>query len=374
MKRSRIAAATIAALAMLAAGCSAPATGGDPAATATTGATAATPTGAATEGEDAGEPGAVVNALDLTGPAHAADVPDMEPVVTRARPSLPVTITDAAGEQVTIEKADRLLSLDLYGTLTDTVIGLGLGDSLVGRANSDLQASLADLPVVTRGGHDLNVEAILGLEPDLILTNTTIGTAAAYSQLEAGGVTVVRFEQIPTFEGIATTIEAVGAAVGMAVEATTLAEDTQDRLTVALERVEELAAGTPRPPRGLVLYVRGTAGVFFILGAEYGAADILGALGLADVAGENGIDNLRPANAESLVSLDPEIVLAMDDGVESSGGIDGFLDRPGMAATTAGMNERVVTAADSQLLAYGPRTPENLVALAEAIYTGGDAS
>ena len=109
--------------------------------------------------------------------------------------------------------------------------------------------------------------------------------------------------------------------------------------------------------------------VFFILGGGYGATDILEALGLEDVAEENGIEDLKPANAEALVSLDPEIVLAMKGGVESSGGIDGFLARPGMEATTAGMKQRIITAGDTQLLAYGPRTPEHLVAIAEAIYT-----
>src|SRR5699024_7545799 len=113
------------------------------------------------------------------------------------------------------------------------------------------------------------------LRPDLVLTNTTIGTPASYEQLEAGGVTVVRFEQIPSFEGIGTTIEQVGAAFGMTEEATRLAEDTEVRLADAIEQVEALSAATPREPRGVVLYVRGTAGVFFILGGEYGATDIL---------------------------------------------------------------------------------------------------
>lgn len=358
--------AMIAVLALFAAGCSAGAAAEEQTPPEQT--TVAPTTPAPEETSEAPAAGAV-NALDLTGPAEAADTPDMEPVVENPEPALPATLTDASGAEVTITSADRVLSLDLYGTITDTVIGLGLADRLVGRANSDLQDVLADLPVVTQGGHDLNAEAVLNLRPDVVLTNDTIGTPASYEQLEAGGVTVVRFEQVPSFEGITTAIEEVGAAFGMTEEAARLAEDTEDRLAAALEAVDALSAATPRAPRGAVLYVRGTAGVFFILGADYGAADILEALGLEDVAKENGINDLKPANAESLVSLDPEIVLAMTSGIESSGGLDGFLDRPGMSATTAGMNERVVTAGDTQLLAYGPRTPENLVALAEAIYT-----
>lgn len=372
MTSPRILAALGAFALLAAAGCSASASGDDPSAQTTaptdTASSASTPAEDSTSTEDT-TPDGVINALEATGPASTATIPDVEPVIDGASPSFPTTVTDATGEEITIDGADRVLSLDLYGTLTDTIVALGLQENLVGRANSDLQESLQDLPVVTQNGHDISIEAVLDLQPDLILTNTTIGSDTVYDQLEAGGVTVVRFEHTPSFEGISTTIEAVGAAFGMGEEASTLAEHTQDELDEALQYVDTLSSATPQAPRAIALYVRGTAGVFFILGADYGAADVLDALNLEDTAAENGITDINPANAEALLSLDPEIVLAMEGGVESTGGIDGLLERPGMAATTAGENERVITAPDTQLLAYGPRTPEAVRALGEAIYT-----
>lgn len=308
------------------------------------------------------------NALKVRGARFAADVPDMSAVVSEAEPQLPATVTDATDAEVVVTAAERILTFDLYGTLTDTIIGLGLGERLVGRSVSDTQTVLADLPVVTYGSHDLNVEAVLDLDPDLILTNGTIGTEEVYEQLRSAGVTVVTFDHVPSLEAIGDTISLVGQAVGLPEAARELAEYTDRALDEALEEVNRLGSATPNPPRGIVLYVRGTAGVFFILGQEYGASDILTALGLEDSAAESGITNLKPANAEALVSLDPEIVLAMKHGVESTGGVDGLLERPGLAATTAGANERLVIAGDNQLLAYGPRTPDNLIALAEAIY------
>lgn len=316
--------------------------------------------------------GAVTDALAITGARFAADVPEMTPVTTRAEPVLPVTLTDATGAQVTVTSADRILAFDLYGTVTDTVIGLGVADRLVGRSISDTHELLAELPVVTYGSHDLNIEAVLDLDPDLILTNGTIGAPEVYGQLESAGVTVVHFEHIPRLDAIGEAITQIGATLGLPEAAADLASQVDGELAAALETIEELRAQTPRAPRGVVLYVRGTAGVFFILGKEYGASDILTAVGLDDVATASGITNLKPANAEALVSLDPELILAMEHGVESAGGVEGILARPGLAATTAGMNERLVIAGDNQLLAYGPRTPANLLALSEAIY-GADA-
>lgn len=357
----------LAAAALTLAGCSAPAPANPtPSSSDTPTATASPSVGSSAAGPSG------VDALTLRGPATAATVPDVTAAVKNPQPVLPAKVKDSTGASVTVKSTDRILALDLYGTLTDTVIGLGLEEHLVGRSNSDTQAALKDLPVVTQSGHDLNTEAVLNLNPTLILTNTTIGSEDKYRQLESAGVTVVRFDQTPGLDSIDDTIDAVGAAVGLPQEAKTLAARTQKELDAATVTVNSLKANTPKAPRGAVLYVRGTAGVFFILGKDYGAADIIDALGLEDVAAENGITQLKPANAEALVTLDPEIILAMKDGVESAGGVDGLLKRPGMAATTAGANKRVITAADGQLLAYGPRTPANLVALATAIYTEGE--
>lgn len=309
------------------------------------------------------------DALSLTGHVAATDLPDMVPVVKDPKPALPATVTDATGKEVTVDNMDRMLALDLYDTLTDTVIGLGLEDKLVGRSNSDTQKSLADLPTVTENGHDLNVEAVLNLKPTLVLTNNTIGNKDKYDQLAKAGVTVVTFEETPSMDSIDDSIEAVGEAVGLPDAADELAEDTEKRMADAKAAVKEMAANTPTKPRGAVLYMRGTGGVFFIFGKDYGATDLIENLGLEDVAAENSITELKPANPESLIKLNPDVILAMSKGLESAGGMDGFLKRPGIAATKAGANKRIITAADGQLLSYGPRTPDNLVAMATAIYT-----
>lgn len=323
-------------------------------------------TSTAKPGTGAGRP---VNALDLTGPTVVRDVAPVEAPARASKPELPATVTDSRGTKVTITSAKRVIVLDLYATLSDTMIGLGLSDRLVGRAGSDTQPSLARLPVVSKDGLELNTEAVLDLRPDLILTNLTIGTERVYAQLESAGITVVRFPEVPSIDKISESIHAVGAVFGLTEPADALAKRTATALTRAQATIKTLQAATPRKPRAIVLYVRGHSGIFFIFGPDYGAAQVLDKLGLKDVAGDSGITDLAPANAESLVSLDPEIILTMKDGVDSTGGVDGLLARPGLAETTAGRHKRLIMAADNQLLSYGPRTPANLVALATAIYT-----
>jgi iron complex transport system substrate-binding protein len=72
--------------------------------------------------------------------------------------------------------------------------------------------------------------------------------------------------------------------------------------------------------------------------------------------------------AEGLMKLEPDLILMLTLGLESVGGVDGLLEIPGVAQTPAGERRRVVDMSDYEMFTWGPRTPEVLEALAEAIY------
>lgn len=110
------------------------------------------------------------------GPTHASLAPkELDPVADNPEQHLPVTVTDSQGTEVTVTDTSRVLALDIYGTLSQTVFELGLGDQVVGRDISTQFAEAQELPLVTANGHDLNAEAILALDPTLILTDTSLG-------------------------------------------------------------------------------------------------------------------------------------------------------------------------------------------------------
>jgi iron complex transport system substrate-binding protein len=61
--------------------------------------------------------------------------------------------------------------------------------------------------------------------------------------------------------------------------------------------------------------------------------------------------------AESLATLNPDVIVVMSKGLESVGGVDGLLKLPGVAQTKAGKNSAIIDVDDSLLLSFGPRTP-----------------
>ncbi|WP_460681452.1 heme/hemin ABC transporter substrate-binding protein [Nesterenkonia populi] len=319
----------------------------------------------AEEGPDWPEP---ADAAELTGPSSSQNIGDVDPLDGEPEPNFPVTITDDRGEEITVESAERVLALDIYGTLSDIALGLGFGDRLVGRTASDENEAMQDLPNVTEGGHVINAEAVLELEPDLLLHDTTLGPREALEQVEAAGVTVVHFTPERELDGVEDLMLGVAAALGVPGRGETLAERFGAEIAQAQEYIEHLASRTEDPPLAAVLYIRGNAGVFFIMGRDNGVDDLMGSLHLDDAASAAGISGLHPANAEALAELNPELILVMTKGLESTGGLEGLLARPGVGQTQAGHEERIIDAPDAQLLSFGPNSPAALVALAEAVY------
>lgn len=296
------------------------------------------------------------------------DVP-VDPVAS-PEPDLPVTVTDVQGTQVTVTDASRVLALDVYGTLSRTVFELGLGERLVGRDVSTQFPEADDLPLVTQNGHDLNAEAILELDPTLILTDTSLGPWDVMLQMRDSGIPVVVVDSHRGLDNLTSLTEQVADALGVPEAGAALAERTEAQVAAVRADIAEVApADEGRRLRTVFLYVRGASGIYYMFGEGSGADALIEAVGAYDVAGEIDWAGMRPVTDEGLIAAQPELVLMMTDGLASVGGVDGLLERlPALAATPAGEDRRFVDMADAQVLGYGPLTAQVLNALAVAVH------
>lgn len=292
------------------------------------------------------------------------------PVDDDTAPELPVTVTDSEGREITIDSADRILPIDISGTIASTVFALGLGEQVVGRDSSTRFAGTEDLPVVTKTGHSLNAEAILELAPTVVLTDTTIGPKEVRQQLRDAGIAVVVISSDRRIDTTDELVTEIAAALGVPSRGEALIERLDGELDAA---VAEISAVVPADEsdraRMLFLYVRGSANVYYIFGEDSGADSLIDAVGGVDVAEEIGWEGMKPMTAEALVAAKPDVLVMMTDGLESVGGIDGLIERvPAVAETPAGINRRVIDMADSEILSFGPRSADIISALARALY------
>ncbi|ROP74906.1 hemin ABC transporter substrate-binding protein [Curtobacterium sp. PhB115] len=317
------------------------------------------------------------DAKSVTGATTATLSTDLPPKASEVdAPELPVTVTDNQGTEVTVESADRILALDIYGTLSSTVYGLGLGDDLVGRDVSTGFAGTEDLPLVTQNGHELSAEAILALRPTVLLTDSSLGPWDVVLQIRKAGVPVVIVDSHRDTSNTDTIIDQVSTALGVPETGERLSAEVHAQQQAVAEQVDRIAPQAQADKlKTVFLYVRGSAGVYYLFGEESGADSLIDAVGARDVATEQDWKGMRPVNAEALVAMQPDLVIMMTKGLESVGGVDGLLQRvPAIAQTPAGQHRRIVDMADTTVMSFGPRTPEIVAALAAAIYGPADAS
>ncbi len=296
----------------------------------------------------------------------------IEPIAGAAAPAFPVTVTshDLDGDtEVTIKKADAVIGLDLSGSIGATIFGLGLGDRVVGRDVSTTFAAAADLPVVTSEGHSVNTEAIIALRPDLVITDGTIGPIDVLLQLRDAGIAVVFVDTDPSLDGVGELARQVAAALGSPEAGELLASRLDGEMAAKVDEIAAIAPTGDSRLRMMFLYLRGSAGIYYLFGKESGADVLIESLGGIDVAGEIGWDGMKPMTDEALIAANPDLILVMTDGLASVGGVDGLLEsKPAIALTLAGQNKRFVDMADGEILSFGPRTSGVLDALARAIY------
>ncbi|MGW4345150.1 heme/hemin ABC transporter substrate-binding protein [Streptomyces sp. NPDC004690] len=298
--------------------------------------------------------------------APAVAVADrVEPLTGTAAPRLPVTVTSADGRKVTVAGARRIVPLS--GSLSEIVFTLGLGDRVVARDITATFAQARKLPVVTRN-HDVSAESVLSLRPDLVLAETTSGPDEAMAQIRAAGVPVLVVRPAASLADVGPRIRAVAGALGVPDAGERLTERSQRRI----DAVRKAIPAHADHPRVAFLYLRGSASVYLIGGAESGATSLIEAAGGVDAGAASGLTkDFTAITTEALAKAAPDAILVMSKGLESVGGMDGLVKIPGVAQTPAGMNRRVVSVEDGVLLNYGPRTDQVLRSLVTQLYGDG---
>jgi iron complex transport system substrate-binding protein len=228
---------------------------------------------------------------------------------------------------------------------------------LVGRDISSTESELKDIPIVT-SGHQVLPEKVIALKPDLVIIDASTGPKSALDQIKSAGIKIVQTPESWTLADIPIKVSAVAAAIG--------SPQQGDQLNAAF--TSQLKTSTiPTKPRIAFLYLRGTSSVYLIGGKGSGADSLISAIGATDVGAQSLPNPFNTMTAESLATLNPDVIIVMSKGLQSVGGISGLLKLPGVAQTQAGKNQAVIDVDDSLLLSFGPRTPALVQALADAV-------
>ncbi|WP_242458045.1 cobalamin-binding protein [Halomonas sp. YLGW01] len=165
--------------------------------------------------------------MSLAGPAQGADG---------------VCVTDDADREVCLEApASRIVALS--PGVTELLFAAGAGEAVVGAVGfSDYPAEAAGLPRV--GSYDrLDLEALLALEPDLVVAWAGGNPGDQLDRLAALGLPVY-FSDVGDFAGIAESLERFGTLAGTPDVAASAASSLREEVAALRERY---AAAAPVP-------------------------------------------------------------------------------------------------------------------------------
>ena len=242
----------------------------------------------------------------------------------------------------------------------EIIAALGLKKILIGRDIASTEKSLQNIPIVT-AGHQVVVEKILSLQPDLLLVDNTTGPKQAIDQLRKLNIPITSIDEAWSIKEIESKISAVARAIG--------AQENGAKLNELLKAEIDLKRKLTEAPKVLFLYLRGSNAIYLVGGKGSGADSMINAAGGLDIGAEELSRPFTPLTSEALIALNPDIFLVMTKGLASVGGMQGLLKLPGVAQTKAGKRGAVIAVDDSLLLSFGPRTPDLVRQLHENFYT-----
>jgi iron complex transport system substrate-binding protein len=299
--------------------------------------------------------------LRLVALAALLSLPSAAPVAI-AQPSgnFPLTINDDSGVATTFAAPpQRVVSLN--PGLTEITFALGQGDSLVGvDSYSDYPPEAQNIQPRLRAFPNPSVEAIVALQPDLVLTLAESDDVIA--QLRAQGVPVVKMFPMD-YDATVAAVRTLGQLYGSPDAGEAIASDMTARRDAVVTAIadaprprvyEELDASRPDMP-----FAAGPKGFYGQLIELAGGTNIF-----ADLPSDAG-----RVGAESIVERDPEVIILTDSDLPFNPQTpDMVRARPGWNVITAVRNGAIYPVPGSLYSTPGPRLALGLEDLARILH------
>lgn len=294
----------------------------------------------------------------LLSACSAKPKPTTTPVPTVT--PIPMVFTDGLERTITLQNpAQRVVSL--AASNTEILYTVGAGAQVVGRDEfSDYPTEVHDLPTVGGSWGGYNLEAIVGLKPDLVLA-AEINTQEQVQALADLGLTVYLLPNPLTLDEMYRNLEIIAQMTGHEAETMTLVESLKKRVLAVVEQVNsiedkpliyyELDATDPAAP-----YTFGPGTFLDTLITMAGGQNIGGTLDMS----------WAQISAEKVIESNPEIILLGDAAYGITPEI--VAARPGWSVIDAVKNDKIYAFDDNLVSRPGARLVDGLEALAKLIH------
>jgi iron complex transport system substrate-binding protein len=173
---------------------------------------------------------------------------------------------------------------------------------------------------------------MLSLSPDVIFV-ASYSKAELVELLQAAHAPILRFTHFDRLDDIKANIRTIGYAIGEDANAEALVQDMEHHLAQI-----QASLPTDRKPLHVMSYepggTTGGAGTLF--------DDMLHALGVINLAADQGITGFRQISSEQLIQWNPDVIISSADRDALAEARRHLLQDPAVAVTKAGKHQRVI--------------------------------
>jgi iron complex transport system substrate-binding protein len=231
--------------------------------------------------------------------------------------------------------------------ITETVCALGDCDKIVASDKTSLYPqSIQSLPSIGyRNG--INAEGIISLKPTLIIAEKDYVKDEVLSQFSATGIKVLIIDRVYSVEATKKLITQIAETLNRKAEA----KKVLAQLDADLAEANSLLKKTSSKPNVLAVYNRGASNISLAGKETFG--EIISYCGAENAF--SSVTGYKPLNTEALIAANPDFMITTTIGLETIGGVEGFLKVPGVAQTTAGKKKQIVSVDSIMLTNFGPR-------------------
>lgn len=256
--------------------------------------------------------------------------------------------TDAIENEA--EQNQKIVSLN--GAISEALVILGAESQIIGvDVTSTYPESLKTKATDLGHVRSITAESILSLKPNVVFATSKDVNPTLNEQLKAANVSLKIINQEYSTEGTKNLITEI---------AKFLKKENYQPLLENIDRQIAEIKPFEKKPKVLFIYARG-AGNLMVAGKETPLHHMIELAGADNAAAT--ITDFKPLTPEALLTINPDVILLFDTGLQSLGGIDGLLKVEGISATNAGKNQKIITM-DGQLLSgFGPRLGKAVVEL-----------
>ncbi|HAT8532943.1 TPA: ABC transporter substrate-binding protein [Vibrio vulnificus] len=229
---------------------------------------------------------------------------------------------------------ERIISAG--SAVTELILALHAEQSLIA---VDVTSQLPESQQLPKIGYHrrLSAEGLLALSPTKLIGSDEMGPAPVLQQLKSTGVDIEVVNTQANVDGLKARIDQIAAILNKPQEA-------QQLKSLVDQQVQSLKANQPTNQKKKVLFLLIHEGrAANVAGTDTTPDAIINLAGAINPAADK-ITAYKPLSSESMVEMQPDVILVSGRSFEKLGGPDAIIKMmPLLAATPAGQNKQIMT-------------------------------